>query len=747
MSHDTVIGKPLDRVEGHQKVTGQAQYSAETPIANLTHGVFVESTIAHGRITDIQTQAAENAPGVHAVFTHRNTPEIGETEVLTPGAAGQKFLPMQSDRIEYAGQHIALVIADTLEQATYAASLVDVQYEADEAVTALEDALDQAYDIELPFEPRGDPDQSFADAPVKIDAKYTTPVNHHNPIEPLTTTAVWDGKQLTVYTPTQWVLGTQYALADQLQLSHDQVRVVSKYVGGSFGCKISCWPHTTLAALATRELDRPVNVELTRAQMYSSNGYRTPSNQRVRVGASEDGELAVLIHDAVTQTPPTEDWVEFSLLSATSMLYECPDFGYSYQLAPVNMSKPTFMRAPGEAQGTFALESAIDELAVKLEMDPLDLRLENYAETIQGTDLSWSSKALRSCYQQGANRFGWNRRTHQPRSMRNGDQLIGWGMATATYPTVLSPASARIQLAADGSVRVQTAVHEMGNGVRTALAMIAAETLGISPERVDVEIGDTTLPKSPDTSGSRTTASVGHTVQTVATAVRSKLIDLAVSDEDSPLSDISPEKITVERGRMISPDDSEMGETYQELLQRQGRDHIEEYRETVPPGTDDELKQQTFSGHNVFALPLESHSYGAHFCEVTVDADLGSIGVTQYVGAFDGGRIINQKTAESQLRGGIIMGIGMALLEATITDSERDHIVNTDLEEYIVPTNADVPHIDAFFVETEDPDSPLGVKSVGEVGMVGAAAAVANAVYHATGTRVRSLPITLDDVL
>lgn len=748
-----ILGKAVNRVDGRLKVTGGARYSAEISVDNVAYGVLVESSIPKGRIAQIDTQAAQRVSRVLKVLTHLNMPKLGKSERYPQGPAWQSFMPMQQDQIVYAGQPVALVVAETLEEAEYAASLVQATYVEESAIATLAQGMPQAYTPEESLDyTRGQPAPAFAQADVQVDATYTTPVEHHNPIEPHSTTAVWDGEQLTVYEATQWVAGVQRGLSEALNLPPEQIRVISHYVGGAFGCKAALFPHIPLTAIAARIIGRPVKLSLTRAQMYTSNGYRPATVQHVRLGASENGQLSAILHDTVSQTSQIEDYAESPLPETTPRIYACPHVGVTYQLANVNAATPFAMRAPGEASCLFAIDSAIDELAYKLKLDPLELRLRNYAQIDPESGLPWSSKSLRECYQQGAERFGWSQRQFEPGSMRDGRYLVGWGMATALYPVYLSPAAAGVELFADGSALAQCSIHELGTGAYTAMTMVAAEALGLTIEQVRFELGDTDLPRGPLAAGSRSTASAGMAVQAAAAAVRNEMISQAIADSASPLHGVSEADITVEGGRMVLKTNPSIGETYAELLKRQNKDSLKADRETLPPGTDNAIKQRIFSGLEGASGPVTSdysmYSFGAQFCEVKVDPNLGSARVTRYVGSFGAGRIINQKTAQSQLIGAITMSIGMALLEETVTDPQLGRIVNRNLGEYHVPVNADVPDIEAFFVDEEDPHiGPLGAKGVGEIGIVGVAPAVANAVFHATGKRIRHLPITPDKLL
>lgn len=752
-----IIGKPHDRVDGYLKVTGSARYSAEIPVENIAHAVFVGSTVAHGRIRDIDTRDTERAPGVLGVLTYRNMPKLGVLEPFPVGAAGQSYMPMQDDHIYYMDQHVALVVADTLERATYAATLLRITYAKEKVVATLTDGLPGAYPMKGPDgkptdKVRGNPARSFAGSAVQIDETYTTPVEHHNPIEPHTTIAAWDGDKLTVYEPSQWVNGVRSLLASSLNISPKNIRVVSRFVGGAFGCKAFTHTHVPLAAVAAREVNRPVKLQLTRAQLFSSVSHRAATKQRVRLGAERDGRLIALLHDGTSPTSMFDDEPE-AVTKITPMLYACKNLQATLHLVKTNMNTPGPMRAPGESTGSFALESALDELAYKLRIDPVELRLRNHADRDPESNLPWSSKSLKECYRQAAEKFGWSRRASAPGSMREGRHLVGMGMATATYPTHLSPATARVRLLADGSAQVECAAQDLGTGTYTALAIIAADALGLSVSSVRVEIGDTNLPPNAVAGGSRGTASVGQAVREAAIAARDETLRIAIADRRSPLYGATEADVVVERNRIFIKSDASKSETYSEVLRRYNRTSIEAYRETLPPEADERAMQLVLSGRDFETggsrfKRFSSHAFGAQFCEVQVDADLGIVRVTRFVSAFGCGRIINRKAAESQLKGGIVMGIGMALTEETLVDRRNARIMNANLGEYHVPVNLDVPEINAFFVDEVDPYvGSLGAKGVGEIGIVGVAAAIANAIYHATGKRIRDLPITPDKLL
>ncbi len=728
------IGQPIDRVDGRLKVTGRAKYAAEFAVPGAVHAVLVQSTIGAGAITGIDIEAARSMPGVLAIITPQNAPKLA----VKDGTQTVRAPLLQDMEIAFNGQHVGVVVAGTLEQANAAAALVRVQYRSSEPVTSMDVALGQAY-VPKSFRngarsadsQRGDPDLSFSSGAAKVEATYITPMEHHNPMEPHATIAKWDGDSLTVWTATQGISGAQTSLAAQFGIEPSNVRVICPYVGGGFGCKGSTWPPATLAAMAAKVVGKPVKLSLTRAQMFTSNGYRPRTVQKLRFSADAHGHLVAMRHDGFSQmSMPTLGEFAEPMGLATEMLYDCPNVAVTHRLVATNASLPTYMRAPGLASGNFALESAIDELAVALGMDPLEFRLRNYAETEPHESKPFASKALRACYQQGAEAFGWARRTHEPRSMRDGNTLIGWGMATSTYPTHRMPASTRVRLGANGTALVQAGTQDLGTGTYTVMSQIAADTLGMDVHRVQFELGDSTFPHAPVSGGSMTVSSVGPAVLAACQAAREKLFDLALSDQrlgwqgtDRGALRLENQVITGPQGRV----------PVAELLARNKQDFVEA-TSSVKAG--DEEKQ--------YAM----HAFGAQFAEVRIDADLGEIRVSRFVGAFDGGRVINAKTAHSQLLGGIVFGLGMALFEETHVDGETGRIVNANVAEYLMPVNADVPDIQAILVSNEELTSnPLGAKGIGELPMVGVAAAVANAVYHATGVRVRKLPIRIEDVL
>jgi xanthine dehydrogenase YagR molybdenum-binding subunit len=708
-----MIGDPVNRLDGRLKVTGGARYSAEWPIEGLVYGAVVQSTIARGTITSIDTRAAARAPGVLAVLTADNAPRLpqaGRAGVNPP--AGRVLSLLQSKEIRYNGEPIALVVAQSFEQATYAASLVRAAYRTEPAAIDMRKELPSAqpYTQKIlgQFEPashRGNTADALQRADTVLDATYSTPLETHNAMEPHATIAQWDGDRLTLHDATQYVYGVKRFVAKTLGIPEDRVRVVSKFVGGAFGSKGSAWSHVVLAAMAARHVSRPVKVVLTRRQMFGPVGARPYTVQHLRVGARSDGSITAIEQEVASSTSTFEDWVESSTLQ-TRVLYDVPNVDTSQRLVRLNLGTPTFNRGPGESSGTFGLESALDELAEKLGVDPVALRLKNYAEKDPERGVPFSSKSLRECYAQAAERFGWSRRSARPRSMRDGDALVGWGMATATYPAKRQPASALARLTGDGTIVVRAATHEFGTGTYTSMSQIAADALGVPVERIRFELGDTDYPENPISAGSMTAASTGPAVHAAALALG--------------------EEIKSRGGRAADL------ESCRAVVAKNGGDI--DARAGARPGEE----QRTYS----------MHSFGAVFAEARVDPDLGEIRVPRIVAAYGVGRVLNEKLARSQLAGGIVYGLSMALHEHTAIDPRTGRYLNADLSEYLVPVNRDVADIDVLLVDERDAHvDPIGVKGIGEIGTTGVAAAVANAVHHATGVRIRDLPLTLDKVL
>ncbi len=731
------VGRPLDRTDGVAKVTGRARYAAEFEVPGVTYAVMVQSTIPSGRIAKLDTAAAEHAPGVILVLTHENAqrlPEKGLAAVNPP--AGRVLTLLQDDAIHYNGQPIAVVVADTFERAVDGAARVRVAYDVAPAVLRFETAKAQRYapkkaGVVATDASWGAVDEGFARATKRVDATYTTPMEHHNPIEPHATIAAWKGDKLTLYDATQYISGVKQTVAKTLGIPPDNVRVVSKYVGGGFGCKGSVWSHVVLAAMAAQKANRPVKLVVARPQMFGPVGGRPRTEQHIVLGAADDGRLAALRHDVVSHTSQIEDFTEPSA-APTRVLYACPNASTTHRLVKLNVGTPTFQRAPGEATGTFALEVAMDELAYALGMDPLELRLRNYADREPESGKPWSQKSLRECYAQAAERFGWSRRNPAPRSMRDGNALVGWGVATATYPAHRQPASASARIMPDGTALVRSGTQDIGTGTYTIMTQVAADALGLPVERVRFDLGDTAFPQAPVSGGSMTAASVSAAVHAACANLRDRLVSMAVADRASPLHRLAPDDIAFDDGVFRAKSDPAKRESLAAIVAR--RNEPVEAMGDAKPGEDDKS----------FAM----HSFGAVFTEVRVDPELGTIRVPRIVATYDVGRLLNAKTASSQLEGGIVWGVSLALFEDSVLDERFGRFVNGNLAEYHVPVNADIGAIDVSFIGEPDPQiGPLGARGIGEIGITGASGAVANAVYHATGKRIRDLPITLDKLL
>ena len=743
-----ITGQGIDRVDGKLKVCGRAPFAAEFQVPGVVHAVLVTSTVPSARIVRMDVAAAQAVPGVLTILTPMNAPRLpqaGKGGVNPP--AGRMLSLLQDDVVSYNNQPIAVAVADTLERAAQAARLVRVVYAPAEARLDFDVAKASAYpppraNREPTDRSRGNVGEGMAAAAAKVEAVYTTPIEHHNPMEPHATIATWNGEQLTLHDATQNVGGVKTTLAKIFGIAPENVVVVDPFVGGGFGCKGSAWSHVALAALCAKAVGRPVKLALERPQMFGSVGNRPHTEQTLALGADANARLTAVSHATISETSAIEDWVETSSLTAR-MLYACPNNTSTHRLAKLHIATPTFTRAPGEASGNFALESAMDELAFALRIDPLELRLRNYAEQDPAKGRPWSSKSLRECYALGAERFGWQRRNGTPGAMREGRWRIGYGMATATYPANRSPADASVRLLPDGSAVVRSATHDLGTGTYTVMSQVAADAIGIPVERVRFELGDSRFPKAPGAGGSQSAASVSPAVQAAGLAMRQKLIELAVADPQSFAYRSDPAQVAVADGwiRAVGPALApgrpvaalSGGEPIAALLARNGGNALETTGEAKPGPERDKYSM---------------HSFGAVFAEVRVDADLGVVRVPRITAVYGVGNVLNAKTARSQMLGGIVWGVGMALFEESVRDRRDGRIVNGNLAEYHVPVNADIGTIDVSFVPESDPYvNPLGVKGIGEIGITGAPAAIGNAVFNATGKRVRDLPITLDKLL
>jgi xanthine dehydrogenase YagR molybdenum-binding subunit len=734
---DGLIGAPLSRLDGTLKVTGAARFAAEVPMDGMAYAALAYTTIPKGRITALDVAAAESAPGVVLVMTHRNAPRLNQPPgflTAEKAAAGDGLPVMQDDRVYWNGQPIAVVLAQTQEQADHACSLIRATYEAEPAVTGFEDA--KAHGTQqgafggnpLAFA-SGDAEAALAAAPHRVDRVYTTPRHNHNAIEPHAATLAWDGDELFVHDTTQSVRHEAWSLAEIFGLHEDQVHVSSPYVGGGFGGK-GLWQHQVLAAAAARLARRPVRIMLSREGVYRVVGGRAATEQRVAIGAQEDGRFDALIHTGTVAKARFAVLPE-PFIMQTMCLYGAGSMNLEVRVAELDMLSNTFMRAPGEAVGSFALESAIDELACEMGMDPIELRLRNEPACDPVTGKPFSSRHLAQAYRAGTERFGWQQRDARPGARRDGEWLIGMGTAATTFPYMRMPGgAARLAITRDGRARVEVAAHEMGMGTATAQTQVAAERLGLPMDRVDFAYGDSSLPGLVLAGGSQQNASIGAAVIAAHRELVAELLKLA--GDNSPLAGLAPDEVGSLNGGLAGLDDPGRWESYAALLDGAGRDEVSAEAAAPPPA---EMANWSM------------HSYGALFCEARVNVVTGETRVSRFLGSFDCGRILNAKTAASQFRGGIIMGLGLALMEETLFDERNGRIMNPGLAEYHVPVHMDVPVIDVTWTDIPDPHAPMGAHGVGEIGITGVGAAVANAIYNATGTRVRDLPITLDKLL
>jgi xanthine dehydrogenase YagR molybdenum-binding subunit len=736
-----LIGTPVSRLDGLLKVQGAARFAAEVVVDDMLYAALAFAPIPRGRIETLDTKAAEAALGVVLVMSHRNAPRMNTPALFGSSltAAGPADLPiLQDDRIHWNGQPIAVVLAETQEQADHAKSLISVTYAAEPSTTSFETAKADGSQPGLfmgqpLLDEIGDAEGELAAAPCKVDHVYRTPRHSHNPIEPHAATIQWEGDTLVIHDTTQMVTSEAQTIADVFDLKTEQVRIISPYVGGGFGSK-GLWDHQIIGAAAAKLVGRPVRITLSREGVYRIVGGRTLTEQRVAIGAEADGHFKAMIHTGTVAMTPHNNMPEPFILG-TRTAYSADSFKLSVETVTMNMLANTFMRAPGEAVGTFGLESAIDELAVELGMDPIELRIRNEPDKDPMSGLPFSSRHIVEAWRSGAERFEWSRRSAVPRARREGEWLIGMGCATGTYPYYRMPgAAARITLTRDGAegigAIVEIAAHEMGMGTSTTTAMVAAERLGLPMDRVEVRYGDSIIPGTIMAGGSQQTAAIGGAVIAAYNALVAELLKLA--GNDSPLAGLSPGEVGSEDGGLAKLDEPGRRESYASILARAQQDSIVAAEEASQP---------------LELMHWSMHSHSAIFCEVGVNKVTGEPRVRRILGSFDCGRILNPKTARSQFRGGIIMGLGMALMEETQFDERNGRIMNPSLAEYHVPVHMDVPDIDVMWTDIADPHTPMGAHGIGEIGITGVGAAVANAIYNATGKRVRDLPITLDKLL
>lgn len=749
------MGKPHPRIDGRLKVTGEARYPSDVPVANPAYAFLVTSPVAKGRITGFDLEAAKAVPGVLDIMTHENVERLEEIEFFAAGGTGSTSIrALRSPEILHDGQIIAMVVADSFEAAREAALKVKARIDRAEPTATMEDAgaetVAAAEASPAHEDPAtGDAEAALASAEVKVEAEYRTPTQHHNAIELYTTTCAWSGDTLTVWEPSQWVYGLKNGLAEETGTPADKVHAISHFVGGAFGSKASVTPRTALVALAARRVGRPVKLTTMRDQGYTIATYRAETRHRVRLGAGRDGKLTAYSHEGWELTSRPDPYMVAGTENTVRM-YAVPNVHTRVSIVHADRNTPGFMRSPPEVPYMYALESAMDELAVELGMDPVELRRINDTMTDPITGARYTSRSLMQCYDEASKAFGWEKRDHRPGSMRDGDWLIGWGCATATYPTQMSPATARVRLSRDGSARVQVAAHDIGTGAYTVIGQMAAERLGIPLERVKVELGDTELPAGPVAGGSITTASVCSVVAKACDSIRERIARAAVTANAGPLAGKDAASLNLDAGRLVAADGG--GEDLDAAIGRMGAGAVEDYAEWLPEGVSADALKGLYDGSvKIVGGAMEDRlmfAFGAEFVEVRVHARTREVRVPRIVGAFAAGHIMNTRTARSQLLGGLVWGIGSALHEETEIDRKRARYVNDNISEYLVPVNADIEDVEIILVPEEDREvNPAGVKGLGELANVGTAAALTSAVHHATGIRVRDLPIRIEKLL
>lgn len=751
-STGSVLGARLSRAEGPLKVTGQARYAIEQKLENLAYGVTVQSTRPAGRIVNIDTSAAKALPGVLDVYTAQNSLKLNKPTVYSKGGgATEEFTPIQDNVVRFNGMHIALVVAETFEQATEAASLLKVEYEDGDPILDINDPKAKAQPIDEMGAAWGDSATALANAEVKVDVTYTTSREYNVPMEPHACIASWENGKITLWEPSQWVGGARSVVSEWLGIDIENVRVISPYVGGGFGSKIGAHPHVGLACAASRKLGRPIKVSLTRPQTFTGLGGRPATRQTLSIGASKDGKISSIVHESWNETAIDEVHVE-ACNNVTKIMYATPNFSSRLNVVPVNTVQPGWRRGPGENPSAYALESAIDELAYALNMDPVTLRLSNWADFDPSSNMQWTTRQLREAYAAGAEAIGWWNRNPLPRSMREGRELIGYGMAGGSYPMIRTASEAKIVFHASGQIEVLSAGTDMGTGTYTILAQTAADALGVPVETVAVRLGDTILPRSALAGGSQQANNLTGAVDRAAKNARDVLLALAASDPKSPLAASRVNDLTFENGSVRPTRRLTGGISIADLLKAVGKNQLEVEGNTFAPDATEEMKKGADRSFAQLKAALEggvsAHSWCAQFVEVRVDEDFGTIRVKRMVAAFDSGRIFNPKLAESQWIGGMTMGLGQTLLEEGYVDQRDGRIANANFADYAVPVNADVPDIKVISVGIPDMQATaLGGKGVGEIGVVGVAPAIGNAVFHATGKRIRSLPITLEKLV
>jgi xanthine dehydrogenase YagR molybdenum-binding subunit len=729
----TVIGKDITRVDGVMKVTGAAKYGVEYSLDNMAWGVGVGSTIGSGKIASIDSSEAEKMPGVLAILHHGNTeklyrPANNFEETSRPGESRP---PFEDDQVYYYGQFVALVVADTFERAQAAAARVVVKYDVRKPDASTEELTPK--DPPVAKHERGNVESALPGAPVQLDVTYVTPVETHNPMEMHATIASWAKDKVTLYETSQGVVNHRHCASETLAIPLESVEVISRFIGSGFGSKLFPWPHSWMAALASKQLGRPVKITVPRTMMFTTVGHRPFTRQHIRLGADTNGKLAAFQHEILQPTSMVDNYVE-NCVEATAMLYSCPNVRATQYLIQKNIGTPTPMRGPGRTPSLFAIESSLDELAVKLNLDPIEVRLRNYAETDEGSKRPFSSKHLREAYQVGAEKFGWSQRNPKIGSMTKGNEILGWGMATCTWPAGRRNADVRVSLLVDGTARAVCATQDIGTGTYTVFAEVVSDRTGIPLDRIRVQLGDTALPPGPTSGGSSATATVLPAIAEATDQAITELLKVAALTAGSPFEKADPTTLKMTGGRVHREGQSpESGVAFPDVLKLRKFSGLDgQARTGAPP----EAKQYSM------------HSFGAHFCEVAYDPGVARLRVSRWLTVIDGGRMINLKTSRNQILGAVVMGIGMALLEETIYDPRNGKPINNNYADYMVPVNADVPDMDCVFLDY--PDTKLneyGARGIGEIGLTGCASAVTNATYHATGVRVRELPIRIENLL
>jgi xanthine dehydrogenase YagR molybdenum-binding subunit len=743
------IGAAVPRIDGPVKTTGTARYAVDHDFPGLVHAVAVQSTIASGRIQKLDVSAAEKMPGVLLVIHHGNMEKVYRLFPHQDDATTSEARPpFEDETIYYWGQYIAVVVAETLEQATAAAEAVRVEYDAQPP--------DVRTDLETGFTgqrhsswKRGDPDKALSQAPVVIDETYVTPVETHNPMEMHGTVAVWDGDSVTLYECSQGVVNHRIVMAEVLGIPRENVRVISRYIGSGFGGKLFPWPQSTMAAVAARKLNRPVKLSLDRRMMFSNVGHRPLTQQRIRLGATPDGKLTAIRHDFLNHTSLTDDIVEHCG-EQTPFIYSCPNLEVSSGLVRRNVGTPTPMRGPGAVPGLFALESAMDELAIRLKMDPLELRVKNDAERDEGTNLPFSSRHLKECFLTGAEKIGWKQRTPAVGSMRRDGKVIGWGLAGASWTAARIPCTATVELCPNGRICVRCATQDIGTGTYTIFAQVMHAKTGVPMDRIDVFLGDSSLPDGPTSGGSMATSAILPAATNAVNAAITRLMNIATLTPKSPFYGAQPETLAFSEGRVHLKEEPQVvgaalhssdqliakGIPFEEVISLAHLSGVTATGRTFPSFEDPKAR-----GYSM-------HSFGAHFAEVEWEPEIARLRVSRIFSVFDCGRIINQKAGANQILGAAVMGVGMTLLEETRYEPRSGQPINGSFADYLVATCADLPDLDVTFLDYPDLIvNEYGARGVGEIGMAGVAPAITAAVYHATGVRVRQLPVRIEDLL